>query len=102
MKKPIFSLKDKVAIVTGGSRGIGKAIANEFSHSGATVVIASRTQDDLNKAAEEISVESGKVVPVKAHTGDRDAVENLIQKTLDSCGGIDIIVNNAASSIYHI
>ena len=98
MKKTIFNLNDKVAIVTGGSRGIGKAIANEFCNSGATVGIASRKQDGLDKAAEEISVENGKVVPIKAHTGDKDAVENLIRKTLDSCGGIDIIVNNAATN----
>lgn len=98
MKKPNFDLTDKVAIVTGGSRGIGKAIANGFCNSGATVVIASRKQDGLDKAAEEINSESGKVVPIAAHTGDRDAVENLIQKTLDTCGGIDIVVNNAATN----
>ncbi len=98
MNRPHFDLTGKVAIVTGGSRGIGKAIAWALSEAGAQVVISSRKQEDLDKTAEEIRADGGEVTAVAAHTGDDVAVDKLIAKTVDTYGGIDIVVNNAATN----
>ena len=98
MKGPHFDLTGKVAIVTGGSRGIGKAIARALSEAGTQVVISSRKQADLEKSAEEISANNGEVTAVAAHTGDDAAVDGLIAKTVDTYGGVDIVVNNAATN----
>jgi len=98
LKRTNFDLSEKVAIVTGGSRGIGKGIASVFSEAGAKVVISSRKQEDLDLAADEIRSEGGEVTAISAHTGDDDAVDRLITKTVATYDGIDIVVNNAATN----
>jgi dehydrogenase/reductase SDR family member 4 len=89
-------LKDKVAIVTGASRGIGRAIAEAFAREGAKVVICGRKQETLDQVAGEI----GKgVKPVACHVGKSDQIQNLVDSTTREFGRIDILVNNAATNI---
>ncbi len=90
-----MDLKNKVAIVTGGGRGIGKAIAIAYAAEGAYVVIAARSEDQLKDVADEISSNGGNVLAVPTDLRNRTEVENLVQKTIDSYGQIDILVNNA-------
>ena len=93
-----FRLDGKVALITGASRGIGKAIALSFAASGAQVVLASRKQAGLDMVAEEINSSGGEALPVAAHTGDESAVNHLVGKATEVFGGIDILVNNAATN----
>lgn len=89
-------LKDKVAIVTGASRGIGRAIAETFAREGAKVVICGRKQETLDQVAKEI----GKgAKPVACHIGKPDQIQNLVDSTAREFGRIDILVNNAATNI---
>jgi 3-oxoacyl-[acyl-carrier protein] reductase len=90
-----LKLKDKVAIVLAASKGLGKASAWALSAEGAIVVISSRNQDELNKAAKEISAATGnKVVAIPADVSDAAQMLNLIKKTAEDFGRIDILVNN--------
>ncbi len=95
-----FSLQGKVAIVTGASRGIGTAIAQTFAHAGASVVVASRKQEGVAAVAEAITQAGGKALPVAAHMGEPEAITRLVQTTIDTYGGVDIVVNNAATNPY--
>jgi dehydrogenase/reductase SDR family protein 4 len=94
-----ISLKGKVAVVTGGGRGIGKAIARRFAEAGASVVIASRKMDNLQATATELASLPGKVVPIACHVGRADQLENLVRETEARVGPIDILVNNSATNI---
>lgn len=91
-------LTGKVALITGGSRGIGRAIALGFAQAGASVVLASRKQPALDGVAEEIRQAGGTALPVAAHAGDEDALAALVEKSLAEFGQIDILVNNAATN----
>ncbi len=93
-----LSCQDKVAMVTGGSRGIGKAVALAFADAGADVVIASRKLPDLEKVAEEIKAKGRKAFCVPTHAKKTEDLENLVHKTMDTFGRIDILVNNAATN----
>ncbi len=90
-------LKDKVAIVTGGSRGIGKAIAERFAQEGCNLMLASRTKSELEKTAESIKKQfSVNISSYQTDIGNENEVTSLIQKTIAEFGKIDILVNNAA------
>jgi NAD(P)-dependent dehydrogenase (short-subunit alcohol dehydrogenase family) len=92
-----LELKGKRAIVTGGSRGIGKVIARQLAAEGADVVIAARGGQALEESAAELAKATGrKIVPVVADTGDKKSVDALVAKTIAALGGVDILVNNAA------
>lgn len=93
-----ISLMDKVALVTGASRGIGRAIAHAYALAGARVVLSSRSQESLDEVADEIRERGGMALPVAAHAGDAGAIDALIQQATDEYGGIDILVNNAATN----
>lgn len=93
-----FSLKDKVALVTGGSRGIGKAIALGFAEAGADVVVSSRKLEDLEKVAKEIREKGRKSLALACHIGKKEEIENLVERVVKELGRIDILVNNAATN----
>ncbi len=98
MSTPNLNLNGKVALVTGASRGIGQAIAECFSAAGAKVVLASRKQELLDAVAEKIISAGGEALAIAAHTGDETAVQNLVTQAVNIYGGIDILVNNAATN----
>ena len=95
---PNFDLSDKVAVITGASRGIGEAIALAYANAGASVVLASRKQEALDAVAARIRDEGGQALAVAAHTGDQAAVDGLVERAVDEYGGVDILVNNAATN----
>ncbi|HVF73909.1 MAG TPA: SDR family oxidoreductase [Acidimicrobiales bacterium] len=90
-------LDGKVALVTGGSRGIGKAIAAAYAAAGARVMISSRKEDALKEAA---STMAGEVEWFAANAGDEDQAAACVAATVDRLGGLDILVNNAATNPY--
>lgn len=90
-------LAGKVALVTGSSRGIGKAIAQAFCREGASVVICGRKQESLEAAARELPPDC--VLPVACHVGHPDELERLVRRAREVFGPIDILVNNAATNI---
>lgn len=94
-----ISLQGKVALVTGGGRGIGKAITQRLAAAGANVVIASRKLENLEAAAKEFAALPGKVVPIACHVGRKDQIEHLVQATEARLGPVDILVNNSATNI---
>ena len=98
MSKPNFDLTGKVALVTGASRGIGLAIAETYAAAGAKVVLSSRKQDALDIAAAQIQETGGEALPIAAHTGSSEAVQALVDQVVEKWGGIDIVVNNAATN----
>lgn len=91
-------LEGKIAIVTGSSRGIGRAIALRLAHDGATLVLASRTEADLAKVASEIKSSGGKAAAVPGDLRDPGVPSTLVKAALDAFGAIDIVVNNAGAT----
>ncbi len=94
-----FSLEGKVALVTGGGRGIGKEIARRFAEAGADVAIASRKLENLERTADEFSSLPGRIQPVQCHIGRADQVDAAVEATEEAFGAIDIVVNNGATNI---
>jgi NAD(P)-dependent dehydrogenase (short-subunit alcohol dehydrogenase family) len=94
----LFDMTGKVAIVTGASRGIGQAIAARFAEAGMKVVLSSRKQEGLDAVAEELRAKGGDVLPVAAHNGDKAALINLVETAVGHYGGVDVLVNNAATN----
>ena len=93
-------LKDKVAIITGASRGIGKATAVDFAQAGAKVVLAARTQRDVEAVADLIRTNGGEALAIPTDVTLADEVERLIHRTLDTYHQIDILVNSAGIGIF--
>lgn len=90
-------LKDKVAIITGGSRGIGKAIAERFAQEGCNLMLASRTKSELKKTVESIIKQSSiHVSSYQTDIGNEEEVVAMVQQTITEFGRIDVLVNNAA------
>ena len=94
--KQQFNLENKVAIITGSSKGIGKAIAKGLAQNGAQVVISSRSQEACDEVAKEFMDEGLKAVGIACHIGKEEQRKNLVSKTIEAFGRIDILVNNAA------
>jgi NAD(P)-dependent dehydrogenase (short-subunit alcohol dehydrogenase family) len=96
---PSFELRDKVAVVTGGSRGIGRAIVQGFAEAGADVVIASRKLDACERAAEEVHASTGRrASAVACHVAHWDQCDALVERVYDDFGRCDVLVNNAGMS----
>ena len=93
-----FRLDGKVVLITGGSRGIGKAIALGFAEAGANIVIAARKPPELEIAAREILALGGRCLPVVAHAAKNEELDNLVNQVMSEFGRIDILVANAATS----
>ncbi len=98
MAEAKFDLSGKVAIVTGGGRGIGRAIAMGLAKAGASVVVTSRTQKEIDAVVEEVKKSGGKALGVVTDLTVNDQLETLVQATVKEFGKIDILVNNAARS----
>ena len=90
-----FDITGKVAIVTGGASGIGRAIALALAESGANVVIADRALDGAEEMAREIESAGGKAIATKTDVTDSKEVEQMVQRTIEKFGKIDILINNA-------
>jgi len=93
-----FDLQEKVAIITGASRGIGKAIALEYVASGAKVVLVSRAQETLDEVKQEIEELGGEALAIATHMGELDQIEKMVNQVIETYGKIDIIVNNAGTN----
>ena len=95
----LFDLSGRVAIVTGGTRGIGRAIAEGFVAAGASVVVASRKPAACAETEEHLRAMGGEVLGVPTHLGELDALPPLVARTVERFGRLDIVVNNAANAL---
>lgn len=95
----LFDFTDRVAIVTGGTRGIGRAIAEGLVAAGAKVVVASRKAEACAEAEAHLRAMGGEALGVPTHMGELDAVANLARTTVERFGRIDVVVNNAATAL---
>lgn len=91
-----FNLKEKVAIVTGSSKGIGLAIAKGLAEQGAKVVISSRNQEACEQVVNQLKEEGLEAKAISCHIGDENQRKQLVKQTIEAFGRIDILVNNAA------
>ncbi len=94
----MFDLKGKVALVTGSTRGIGRAIAEHYAQAGAKVVISSRKEEACERVAGELKAAGHEVLAVPCNVGRKDELQRLVDRTLEVWGGIDILVCNAATN----
>jgi dehydrogenase/reductase SDR family protein 4 len=99
--KSKFDLSGKVAIITGSSKGIGKSIARGLAENGAKVVVSSRKQESVDAVAEAFRGDGLEAIAIQCHIGDTRERKDLVSKTLEHFGRIDILVNNAAINPYY-
>jgi NAD(P)-dependent dehydrogenase (short-subunit alcohol dehydrogenase family) len=97
--RSLFDLSGRVAIVTGGTRGIGRAVAEGLVAAGAKVVVASRKADACAETEAHLVAMGGEALGIPMHMGDLDALPILVERTVDRFGRIDIVVNNAANAL---
>ena len=95
----LFDMTGRVAIVTGGTRGIGRAIAEGLVAAGAKVVVASRKPDACKETEEHLRALGGEALGVATHMGELDSLSNLVERTVDAFGGSDVVVNNAGNAL---
>jgi NAD(P)-dependent dehydrogenase (short-subunit alcohol dehydrogenase family) len=95
----LFDLTGRVVIVTGGTRGIGRSLAEGYVAAGARVVVASRKADACKETEQHLERLGGEALGVPTHLGDLGALRRLVRKTVDAFGGVDVVVNNAANAL---
>jgi NAD(P)-dependent dehydrogenase (short-subunit alcohol dehydrogenase family) len=93
-----FNLENKVALITGASRGIGEAVALALAQHGAQCLLVSRKAEGLAAVAARIAADGGSADAIACHMGDLSGIEQLVQQVRDKYGGLDILVNNAATN----
>ncbi len=93
-----FDLKGKVAIITGASKGIGESMAQILAEAGAKVIVSSRKQEAVDEVANALKAQGYEATGVACHVGEMSQLKNLVEKTIEIYGGIDIIINNAATN----
>jgi NAD(P)-dependent dehydrogenase (short-subunit alcohol dehydrogenase family) len=101
MAHSLFDLSGQVAVITGSSRGIGRAIAEQMAAAGAKVVISSRKQDACDLVRDEIKARGGEAISLACNIGRKEEVEGLIKAALEQMGRIDILVCNAAVNPFY-
>lgn len=97
--RQLFDMTGRVVIVTGGTRGIGRAMAEGYVAAGAKVVVASRKADACRETEEHLRAMGGEALGVPTHMGELGALAALVARTVDAFGGIDVVVNNAATGL---
>jgi NAD(P)-dependent dehydrogenase (short-subunit alcohol dehydrogenase family) len=95
----IFDFTGRVVILTGGTRGIGRALAEGYVAAGARVVVASRKPEACKETEQRLRALGGEALGVPTHLGDLDALRELVRRTVDAFGAIDVVVNNAANAL---
>ncbi|SET47491.1 NAD(P)-dependent dehydrogenase, short-chain alcohol dehydrogenase family [Marinobacter segnicrescens] len=98
MTNPLFDMTGKVALITGSTKGIGRSIAEEMARLGAKVVISSRKADACEHVAGELKAQGFEAIAIPCHVGKKDDLQNLVDKTLEAWGKIDVLVCNAATN----
>jgi len=96
--KPLFNLDGKVALVTGASKGIGESMARGLAEFGAKVVVSSRKQEAVDAVAEAFRTDGLEATGIAANVGSLEDINNLVEKTVETYGGLDIVINNAAAN----
>ena len=97
----MLDLNNKTAIVSGGSKGIGKAIATKLAQAGANVVICSRKKENLDSAVNEAVSNGLTLIPIECNTSNKESIQSVVDDTLEKFNGVDILVNNAAANPYY-
>jgi NAD(P)-dependent dehydrogenase (short-subunit alcohol dehydrogenase family) len=97
--RSLFDMSGRVVLVTGGTRGIGRALAEGYVAAGAKVVVASRKPEACDETAQHLRTLGGDAIGVATHLGDLDALHALVERTVGAFGGVDVVVNNAANAL---
>jgi NAD(P)-dependent dehydrogenase (short-subunit alcohol dehydrogenase family) len=97
--KGLFDMSGRVVIVTGGTRGIGRSLAEGYASAGAKIVVASRKADACKETEEHLRSLGAEALGVPTHLGDLDDLAALVDRTVDEFGGLDVLVNNAATAL---
>lgn len=95
----LFDMRGRVVIVTGGTRGIGRALAEGYVAAGAKVVVASRKPDACRETEQHLRALGGEALGVPTHLGEIDALKTLVARTVEAFGRVDVVVNNAATAL---
>lgn len=97
--RSLFDMTGRVVVVTGGTRGIGRALAEGYVAAGAKVVVASRKADACKETEQHLRAMGGEAIGVAAHTGQLEDLGEIVRRTVDEFGAIDVVVNNAATAL---
>ena len=97
----MLNIAKKTAIVSGGSKGIGKAIAMKLAQAGANVVICSRKKENLDSAANEAELNGLTLIPIECNTSNNESIQSVVDHTIEKFDRVDVLVNNAAANPYY-